>query len=242
MDVYVDDMVVRSITDRQHISDLEEVFRQVRRYNMRLNPAKCTFGVAAGKFLGFMLMARGIEANPDKCAAILSMRSPSTLKEVQCLVGRLTSLSRFIPKLAERTQPILKKLKKETEDKWDLNYERAFMDVKTILTNPPVMRRPTPGYELQLYLGASDEAVSAALTQEKPKAKLVYFVGRALHGPETRYHVIEKIALALLNASKRLRPYFQNHQIVVRTDHPISKILRKPDLAGRMVGWAVEFS
>lgn len=73
IDVYVDDMVVRSNSNPDNIKDLEKVFHQVRRYNMRLNPAKCTFGVAVGKFLGFMLTTRGIEANPDKCATILEM-------------------------------------------------------------------------------------------------------------------------------------------------------------------------
>lgn len=68
---------------------------------MRLNPAKCTFGVVVGKFLGFMLTEKGIEANPDKCTTILSMKSPRNLKEIQRLVGRLTALARFIPKLAE---------------------------------------------------------------------------------------------------------------------------------------------
>lgn len=100
MDVYMDDTVVRSAKGRDHLADVEEVFGQVRKYDMRLNPAKCTFGVAAGKFLGFMLTSRGIEANPDKCEAVLQMQSPRTLKEIQRLVGRLTALSRFIPKLA----------------------------------------------------------------------------------------------------------------------------------------------
>ena len=76
MEVYVDDMVVRSQTVSQHAKNLEENFAQDRKYSMRLNPVKCVFGVGAGKFLGFMLTDRGIEANPDKCSAILDMRSP----------------------------------------------------------------------------------------------------------------------------------------------------------------------
>lgn len=96
MDVYVDDMVVRSPTEDDHLRDLEEVFNQIQRYGMRLNPAKCTFGVAGGKYLGFMLTSRDIEANPDKCEVVLHMSNPSTLKDVQRLVGCLTTLSRFI--------------------------------------------------------------------------------------------------------------------------------------------------
>lgn len=67
MEVYVDDMVVCSSSHQQHLQDLAEIFQQIQHYNMRLNPSKCTFGVPAGKFLGFMITRRGIEANPDKC-------------------------------------------------------------------------------------------------------------------------------------------------------------------------------
>nr|KYP48897.1 Retrovirus-related Pol polyprotein from transposon opus [Cajanus cajan] len=93
MEVYVDDMVVKSNNLNHHITDLIEVFHQVRHYDMRLNPEKCVFGIAGGKFLGFMLSARGIEANPDKCRAVIDMRSPQNVKEVQRLAGRLTALS-----------------------------------------------------------------------------------------------------------------------------------------------------
>ena len=88
--------------DRQ-VKDLEEVFKALRGANMKLNPKKCTFGVEGGKFLGFMLSHRGIEANPDKCRAITDMRSPKNIKEVQHLLGFLTTLSRFVSRLAKRT-------------------------------------------------------------------------------------------------------------------------------------------
>ncbi|XP_014493154.1 uncharacterized protein LOC106755497 [Vigna radiata var. radiata] len=242
MEVYVDDMVVRSRSVEEHLRDLEEVLNQVRKFGMRLNPLKCTFGVAAGKFLGFMLTTHGIEANPEKCRAILEMRSPSNLKEVQRLVGRLTSLSRFIPKLADRIQPILKIMKKQAQGEWNERCEAAFAEVKYILTNPPVMRRPDYGHHLHLFLAVGEEAVSATLVQETPEFRLVYFISRVLKEPETRYQQLEKVVLALIIATRRLRPYLQGNQVVVRTDYPISKILRKPDLAGRMIGWSIELS
>ncbi|XP_068466346.1 uncharacterized protein [Phaseolus vulgaris] len=85
---YVDDMVLTSLEKSQHVADLEELFVTIAKYKLKLNPEKCIFGVEAGKFLGFLLTERGIEANPDKCAAILAMRSPATVKEVQQLTGR----------------------------------------------------------------------------------------------------------------------------------------------------------
>ncbi|KOM40249.1 hypothetical protein LR48_Vigan04g044700 [Vigna angularis] len=180
MEVYVDDMVVRSRSVEEHVRDLAEVFCQVRKYNMRLNPAKCTFGVPAGKFLGFLLTTRGIEANPDKCRTILEMRSPQKLKKVQRLVGRLTSLSRFIPKLAERIKPIVRIMKKSAGTDWDDQCEQAFNEVKSILISPPVMGRPDSGHALQLFLAISEDTVSSALVQEQPEFKLVYFVSRTL--------------------------------------------------------------
>ena len=112
MGVYVDNMVVMSDSLEQHIEDLDEVLATVRKYDMRLNPEKCVFGVAGGKFLGFTLTHRGIEANPDKCQAVVNMRSPANIKKIQRLVGRLTALSRFMPKLVERIQPMLRLMKK----------------------------------------------------------------------------------------------------------------------------------
>nr|KYP51979.1 Retrovirus-related Pol polyprotein from transposon 17.6 [Cajanus cajan] len=112
MEVYVDDMVVKSASLPSHVIDLAEVFHALRKHQMRLNPDKCVFGVSGGKFLGFMLSSRGIEANPDKCQAIIDMRCPSNLKEVPKLAGRLTALSRFLPCMAETSKPILGLLKK----------------------------------------------------------------------------------------------------------------------------------
>ena len=110
MEVYVDDMLVKSIKDGEHIKDLQEAFATLRKHQMKLNPTKCAFGVASGKFLGFMVTQRGIEANPEKIRAILDMKHPSSKKEVQKLTGRVAALSRFISKSAERCLPFFKVL------------------------------------------------------------------------------------------------------------------------------------
>jgi len=76
VEVYVDDMVVKSSFPNQHVGDLAKIFTELRKHNMRLNLKKCTFRVEIGKFLGFMLTYRGIEANPDKCEVVITMRNP----------------------------------------------------------------------------------------------------------------------------------------------------------------------
>ena len=83
MEVYIDDMLVKSTTAELHITHLSGAFQILREYNMKLNPAKCVFGVSAGKFLGFIVNNRGIEANPDKIKVVLDMPPPSNIKEVQ---------------------------------------------------------------------------------------------------------------------------------------------------------------
>nr|KYP75627.1 Retrovirus-related Pol polyprotein from transposon 297 [Cajanus cajan] len=207
MEVYVDDMVVKTTSATDHASDLAEIFAQVRKHNMRLNSEKCVFGVHGGKFLGFMITSRGIEANPEKCKAIIQMQSPQTVKEVQRLAGRLVSLSRFIPKLAEKAGPIFTLLKKPKDFQWTNQCEEAFQSFKTFLTTPPILQRPNHNTDLLLYLAISENAISAVIVQEHQKVqKPIYFISRVLQDTERRYQMIEKLALALVTAARRLRP------------------------------------
>ena len=94
--VYIDDMLLKSRKEDDHLKDLEETFKTLRKYQMKLNPSKCAFGVSSGKFLGFMVSQRGIEANPDKIRAILEMQPLRTIKETQRLTRRIAALNCFV--------------------------------------------------------------------------------------------------------------------------------------------------
>ncbi|XP_072078092.1 uncharacterized protein [Arachis hypogaea] len=138
MEIYIDDMVTKTTPGRSHCDDLREIFEQIRAYNMRLNPEKCAFGVQGGKFLGFMLTSRGIEANPEKCDAILNMASPRTMKEVQQLAGRVAALSRFLPAVSSRSYCFFQTISKNKKFEWTDECETAFTELKAILSSPPV--------------------------------------------------------------------------------------------------------
>ncbi|GAU38036.1 hypothetical protein TSUD_274380 [Trifolium subterraneum] len=210
---------------------------------MRLNPAKCSFGVQAGKFLGFLLTHRGIEANPDKCQAIINMRSPTSVKEVQQLIGRIATLSRFLLCAGEKACHFFATLRKSERITWSPQCKEAFNKLKVFLASPPILTRPEQGKTLYLYLAVSERALSSALVQEiEGEEKPIYFVSRSLRGAETRYQKIERLSLAVVITTRKLRQYFQIHQVVVKTDYPIKNVLRMPDLAGRMVAWSVELS
>jgi len=102
---YVDEMVVTSQVKDQHVDDLEELFTTIAKYRLKLNPEKCVFRVETGKFLGFLLTKRGIEANPEKCVAIIAMRSPTSVKEVQQLAGQMVALSIFVSAGGDKGHP-----------------------------------------------------------------------------------------------------------------------------------------
>ena len=128
---------------------------------MKLNPNKCAFGVASGKFLGFMVSQKGIEANPKKVRAILDMASPKTVKEVQKLIGRIAALNRFVSKATNKCLPFFKTLKKAFV--WIDKCETAFQELKRYLNNPPLLSPSKEEENLYLYLAVSATAVSAAL-------------------------------------------------------------------------------
>ena len=115
VEVYVNDMPVKSLDEERHLDDLQETFDILRRHQMKLNPNKCAFGISSGKFLGFMVSQRGIQANPDKIQVILDMEPPKNIKEVQSLMGRVATLNRFISKATDKCLPFFKILRKAFE-------------------------------------------------------------------------------------------------------------------------------
>ncbi|GKE63075.1 reverse transcriptase domain-containing protein, partial [Tanacetum coccineum] len=112
MEVYVDDLVIKSHTETKMLRDIDETFRTLRKTNMKLNPKKCTFGAVEGMFLGYTITPEGIKPCPDKTEAVLQLPSPRTIKEVQSLNEKLASLNRFFSKSAEKSLPPFKTLKK----------------------------------------------------------------------------------------------------------------------------------
>ncbi|GJV76823.1 reverse transcriptase domain-containing protein [Tanacetum coccineum] len=179
LEVYVDDLVIKSRTEDEIVCDIEETFKTLRKNNMKLNPKKCTFGVEEGIFLGYQVNTKGIKICPDK------------MKE-------------HIAKL-------------------------------------PMLTAPEEQEELIIYLAASKEAVSAVLMTEREARQMpIYFVSRALRGPKVNYTSMEKLVLALVHASKRLKRYFQAHPIIVVTDQPIKNILSTPKVADRMQKWSIQ--
>ncbi|GJR39861.1 reverse transcriptase domain-containing protein [Tanacetum coccineum] len=172
LEVYMDDLVIKSRTEHEIIRDMEKTFKTLRDINMKLNPKKCTFGIEEGTFLGYKVNTEGIM----KCT-------------------------------------------KKSDFQWTAEAEAAFKEMK---------KRPVSG--------SSKRVASAWEAKQMP----VYFVSRTLQGPEINYTSMEKLVVALVHASKRLKRYFQDHTIIIITYQPIKQILPRPEVVGRLQKWSIE--
>ena len=165
--VYVDDIVVTTRKEDTLIADLRKVFAALNEYQIKLNPDKCVFGVPAGELLGYLVSARGIEANPEKVQNILAMPAPTKLHEVQRLAGRVAALSRFISKLGEKALPFYQLMKKTDKFEWTEEAQVAFDQLKKTLTTSPVLVAPLENEPLYLYVSATNRVVSTVLVVER---------------------------------------------------------------------------
>uniref|UniRef100_A0A2N9EAF7 Uncharacterized protein n=1 Tax=Fagus sylvatica TaxID=28930 RepID=A0A2N9EAF7_FAGSY len=235
VEVYIDDMLVKSLREEDHIADLLQVFNILRRDNLRLNASKCTFGVGSGKFLGHIVSRRGIEANPDQIAALINLAEPRNIKQVQRLTGMIAALGRFISRSADKCKPFFRLLGKRSRFEWDEECSVAFQAIKAYLSTPPCLSIPNPGEPLFLYLAVSDHAVSAVLVRESTQdQRPVFFVSKTMDEAELRYLPLEKAALALLYAAKKLPHYFQSSTVTVLSDLPLKMLLQRSDFTGRI--------
>ncbi|GJX60386.1 reverse transcriptase domain-containing protein [Tanacetum coccineum] len=246
LEAYVDDMVIKSKDEKDLLADIAETFENLKAINMKLNPKKCSFGVEEGKFLGYMVTLEGIRANLKKTKAILDLTSPKTLKEMQSLSGKLASLNRFLAKSAERALPFFNTLKTITKEnkheyRWTPEAEEAFQQMKRLIISLHSLTPPLPKETLYGYLAVANEAVSAVLlTYRNGRQCPVQYVSRTLNDAEKNYSPLGKLALSLVNMTRRLRRYFEAHPVKVITDQPIKNILSRTEASGKLAKYVVE--
>ncbi|WJZ91218.1 hypothetical protein VitviT2T_010313 [Vitis vinifera] len=242
VEVYVDNMIVKSRGRSYHLAALERFFERIRQFRLRLNPKKCTFGVASGKLLGYMVSERGIEVDPDKIRAIIDIPAPMTEREVRGFLGRLQYISRFISRLTDICEPLFRLLRRSQPTVWDDQCQRAFERIREYLLSPPVLAPPTPGRPLLLYLSVSDVALGCMLAQldDSGKDRAIYYLSKRMLDYETRYVMIEHYCLALVWVTRRLRHYMTEYSmhLISRLD-PLRYLFDRPALVSRLMRWLV---
>ncbi|XP_070002247.1 uncharacterized protein [Nicotiana sylvestris] len=189
IEVYVDDVIIKSKTQADHVCDLKKFFERLQRYDLKLNLAKCAFGVPSGKLLDFIVSRRGIELDPSKIKSIRDLPPPKNKKEVMSLLGRLNYISRFISQLTTTCEPIFKLLKKDAAIKWTDDCQKAFDRIKDYLSKPPVLVPPEPGRPLFLYLSVMDNSFGCVLGQHdatSKKEQAIYYLSKKFTNYEVK--------------------------------------------------------
>src|SRR6185437_13350737 len=137
-------MIVKSKLQTDHLADLRETFTTLRRHKVLLNPKKCVFGVESGKFLGFLIDQRGIEANPEKIQAVIDMKSPRIVMEAQRQTGCLAALGRFLSRSGDKCLYFFQAIRKKTRFEWGDDDEAAIQKLKAHLHSLPMLVSPLP--------------------------------------------------------------------------------------------------
>jgi len=183
VEIYIDDVVVKSRDFTKHLADLRKVLECTRKHGLKMNPNKCAFGVSAGQFLGFMVHQRGIEISRRFIVA------PTNKSELQSLIGKINFIRRFISNLSGKIRafsPLLK-LKADQEFVWGQEQQLALDEIKNYLINPPVLVPPQQGKPFRLYLSIDGVVIGSALYQKfEGKERMIYYLSRRLVDAETR--------------------------------------------------------
>ena len=163
IEVYIDDMMVKSKIVSEHIGDLVNIFKILKGHKLRLNASKCSFGVGSGNFLDYMVTYRGIEMNPDQVKVINNLQPPRNPKEVQKLTIMTATLNRFISRSAERCRPFFLLMNKWKGFEWTKKCAQAFQQLKDYFSHPSIMTSPEADEVLFSYIVVTPHAVSLVL-------------------------------------------------------------------------------
>lgn len=217
----IDDVLIHGRTQEEHDQRLFKVLCRLQKEGLTLNKVKCKFSQRQVPFLGQVVDESGIKPDPSKVAAIRNVPVPTNVGDIRRFLGTVNQMSKFAPNLAEVTKPLRDLLVKGNQWVWGEAQQRAFDEVKRMLTTTPVLALFDPQYNTILSADASSYGLGAVLLQRQPGGELkpVAYVSRSMTTTEQRYAQIEKEALALTWACERFSDYLIGLKFHIHTDH-----------------------
>jgi hypothetical protein len=247
LEVYVDDIMLKSRKSCSPISNLEETFNNLRQFNIKLNPEKCTFVVPQGKLLGYIITECSIKASPDRISAIIETGPIRNIKDVQWVIGCLAALSQFVSQLGERGLPLDKLLEKADYIRWTEEMPKALDELKTLIIKPLVLASPELDETLLLYTVATTQIINAALVVEREEPghvykvqRPVYYISKVLSDCETRYNQVQKLLYAISITKHKLLHYFESHPVHVVTSHGLKEFVGNHLTMGKIAKWVIK--
>ena len=241
--VYIDDLIVFSRNDEEHLQHLEKIFERLRAHGLQLKRSKCFFLQREIKVLGWMVNEDGISADPSKFKAIREMPRPTTPREVKRFLGMVGYYRQLIPSFADTASPLTDLTRgKANNFVWTAEAQYAFEKLKENLISDRIMLSlPDFSLPFQLYTDASQNAVGSVLVQEIDGVKrpLSYFSKKLSHAQQ-KWCATEKEAYALILSLKKFQCYLQGHKFVVYTDHkPLKSLFFCEQKNTKLQRWAV---
>ncbi|XP_061722995.1 uncharacterized protein K02A2.6-like [Cydia pomonella] len=226
-EVSMDDVLLHASSKDELEKTTQKVLEKLRNAGLKLNKEKCVFSTQEVKFLGHIVTSKGLKPDPEKIETITKIKRPENIKELQRFLGLITYLSKFIKNMADITSPLRQLLHKDVEWIWDQPQEEAFLKLKELLKNPPVLGFYDPQAPILLSVDASSYACGGVMIQ---KEKPIAYCAKSFTKTEQGYSQLEKEANAILVACKKFHNYIWGcKDLTIESDHkPLETIFRKP--------------
>ena len=238
--IYLDDIIVFSVSFEQHLERLKTVFQHVLKAGLKLKGKKCHFAKSEIRYLGHIVSRKGIQADPEKLRAVQEYPVPRNVTALRQFLGLTNYYRRFVQGYSSIAAPLHKLTAQSAGGyKWDKNCQATFEDLKQRLISPPILAYPDFQYPFTVATDASGLALGAVLSQEvEGVERVVAFWSRQLNKAERNYSTIEREALAVVAGIKEFFPYLYGRPFTVYTDHnPLTSLRGLKDTGGRLTRW-----
>ena len=237
--VYLDDIIVHAKTFDASVQNLQEVFRRLRSASLKLNPDKCELFQQQVSYLGHLISAQGVSADPSKVRAVTAWPIPKSKTELRSFLGLCSYYRKFVRSFADIAKPLHKLTEKDVPYVWSEECDTAFQRLKYLLTSTPILGYPTPDGKFIIDTDASEKGIGAVLSQEQNgQEKVIAYFSRTLSRTEQNYCVTRRELLAMVKGIEHFHYYLYGRRFTLRTDHASLRWLlnfRQPE--GQIARW-----
>uniref|UniRef100_A0A0A9W3X7 RNA-directed DNA polymerase n=1 Tax=Lygus hesperus TaxID=30085 RepID=A0A0A9W3X7_LYGHE len=224
--IFFDDAIISGETEEEHDRNLEAFIKRARENNIKFNKEKMQYKLKEVQYLGFIFSEEGVRPDPTKTKAIVEMKTPASVKDLQRFLGAVNFINKFIPSYSQVTAPLRELMKKNSKWEWTDRQQNAFTKIKKLVTKTPTLKIFNAQHEVVIQCDASQDGIGCCLLQNKQP---VAFASRSLTEAEKRYSTIEKEMLGICFSVNRFHHFIYGHpKVTINTDHkPLITIIKK---------------
>ena len=244
---YLDDIIVFSKSEEEHLHHLEEIFKRLRHFDLKMKRQKSSFFKKHIQYLGHLVSEQGFEPLPEKLEAIRTMPHPKSPKEVKQFLGLIGYYRKFIPRFSDLSRPLTRLTRHDAKFEWDQQCQKSFDHLRELLMQYPILRYPDPKKGYTVFTDASGIGWSGVLTQEysdekgRVKNHPICYVSGQFRGSQLNWAALTKEAYAIYMSIRRLVFYVADADVTIKCDHlPLKKFFTKQTLNSKVNNWAVE--